>query len=72
MCILFLFPHSQSHYINNSNLHYTGRSAGVLSPSSTASTNGTYVNSESINQDSRVLNIGDIITIGDVKLKFEI
>lgn len=37
-----------------------------------ASTNGTYVNSESINQDSRVLNIGDIITIGDVKLKFEI
>lgn len=35
------------------------------------STNGTYVNSESISQDSRVLTAGDIITIGDVKLKFE-
>ena len=36
------------------------------------STNGTYVNSESINQESRVLNAGDIITVGDVKLRFEL
>lgn len=36
------------------------------------STNGTYVNSESVDQNGKILSEGDIITIGDVKLKFEI
>ena len=36
------------------------------------STNGTYVNSENIGQNGKLLSNGDIITIGDVKLKFEL
>ena len=35
------------------------------------STNGTYVNSEVIDAKARLLNNGDIITIGDVKLKYD-
>lgn len=34
------------------------------------SMNGTYVNSDVINERGKILNDGDIITIGDVKLKF--
>lgn len=34
------------------------------------SMNGTYVNSDMIDQNGRLLKNGDIITIGDVKLKF--
>ena len=34
------------------------------------SMNGTYVNSDMIDQNGRLLKDGDIITIGDVKLKF--
>ena len=36
------------------------------------SMNGTYVNSDSVTKAGRMLNSGDIITIGDVKLKFEL
>jgi serine/threonine protein kinase len=36
------------------------------------STNGTYVDSCTVLQNGRLLKNGDIITIGDVKLKFEI
>lgn len=36
------------------------------------STNGTYVNSDVIVSDGKLLNNGDIITIGDVKLKYDI
>ncbi|MBO5419875.1 MAG: protein kinase [Bacteroidales bacterium] len=36
------------------------------------STNGTFVNSDMINSRGKLLNKGDIITIGDVKLKFDI
>lgn len=36
------------------------------------STNGTYVNSDVIESDGKLLNNGDIITIGDVKLKYDI
>lgn len=35
------------------------------------SMNGTYVNSESVSQNGRLLRSGDIITLGDVKLKLE-
>lgn len=35
------------------------------------STNGTYVNSEVIDAKGKLLNNGDIITIGDVKLKYD-
>lgn len=35
------------------------------------STNGTYVNSEEIAANGKLLNNGDIITIGDVKLKYD-
>lgn len=36
------------------------------------STNGTYVNSDTVTQSGRLVKDGDIITIGDVKLKFDI
>lgn len=36
------------------------------------SMNGTYVNSDSVTRVGRMLKNGDIITIGDVKLKFEL
>ena len=36
------------------------------------STNGTFVNSESVSQDGKTLSNGDIITIGDIKLKLEL
>lgn len=36
------------------------------------STNGTYVNSREVHKEGVELNIGDIITIGDIKLKFEV
>lgn len=36
------------------------------------SMNGTYVNSDSVGPNGRHLQSGDIITIGDVKLKFEL
>lgn len=36
------------------------------------SMNGTYVNSDSIGATGRKLHNGDIITIGDIKLKFEL
>lgn len=36
------------------------------------STNGTFINSEDIGQNGKLLSNGDIITIGDVKLKFEL
>lgn len=35
------------------------------------SMNGTYVNSDSVTQNGRLLRSGDIITLGDVKLKLE-
>lgn len=35
------------------------------------SMNGTYVNSDSVTQNGRLLKSGDIITLGDVKLKLE-
>ena len=35
------------------------------------STNGTYVNSDSVGREGRVLKNGDIITVGDIKLRFE-
>ena len=35
------------------------------------STNGTYVNSEEIENSAKLLTRGDIITIGDVKLKYD-
>ncbi len=35
------------------------------------SSNGTYVNSSQIDQSGRTLNAGDIITIGEMTLKFE-
>lgn len=35
------------------------------------STNGTYVNSDQVGQSGRLLRKGDIITIGDVKLKLD-
>ena len=37
----------------------------------TESTNGTYINSSKVSVDGMVLNNGDIITAGDVKLRFE-
>lgn len=36
------------------------------------SMNGTYVNSDRVDQNGRLLKDGDIITIGDTKLKFEL
>ena len=36
------------------------------------SMNGTYVNSDTVSQNGRLMKDGDIITIGDVKLKFDI
>lgn len=36
------------------------------------SMNGTYVNSDLVGNTGKILNNGDIITIGDVKLKFDI
>lgn len=36
------------------------------------SLNGTYVNSDHVSSAGKLLNQGDIITIGDVKLKFDI
>lgn len=36
------------------------------------SMNGTYVNSDMVSGNGRLLNDGDIITIGDVKLKYDI
>jgi pSer/pThr/pTyr-binding forkhead associated (FHA) protein len=36
------------------------------------SMNGTYVNSDMVSGSGRLLNDGDIITIGDVKLKYDI
>lgn len=35
------------------------------------STNGTYVNSDLVGQTGKLLQRGDIITIGDIKLKFD-
>ena len=35
------------------------------------STNGTYVNSSSVSQGGKVLSDGDIITVGDTKLRYE-
>ena len=35
------------------------------------STNGTYVNSYSVGREGRLLKNGDIITVGDIKLRFE-
>ncbi len=35
------------------------------------SSNGTYVNSDQIDQRGRMLNQGDIITVGEITLKFE-
>ncbi len=37
----------------------------------TESTNGTYINSSKVSVDGMALNNGDIITAGDVKLRFE-
>jgi pSer/pThr/pTyr-binding forkhead associated (FHA) protein len=34
--------------------------------------NGTYVNSHSVGQAGRVLKEGDVITVGDVKLKYDV
>ena len=36
------------------------------------SMNGTYVNSHSVGQAGRVLKEGDVITVGDVKLKYDV
>lgn len=36
------------------------------------SMNGTYVNSDMVGENGQKLNNGDIITIGDIKLKFEL
>ena len=36
------------------------------------SMNGTYVNSDKVSQSGKLLKSGDIITIGDTKLKFEL
>ena len=36
------------------------------------SMNGTYVNSDTVGQSGALLKNGDIITLGDVKLKFGI
>lgn len=36
------------------------------------STNGTYVNSQEVTEQGYYLNVGDIITIGDTKLRFEL
>ena len=36
------------------------------------SMNGTYVNSDFVAQNGRLLREGDIITVGDVKLKYDI
>lgn len=35
------------------------------------SSNGTFVNSTQVNQQGHILNAGDIISIGDVKMRFE-
>lgn len=37
-----------------------------------SSMNGTFVNSDNIGQNGRILKVGDIVTIGDVKLKFDV
>lgn len=35
------------------------------------SSNGTYVNSTQVTKQGHILKIGDIISIGDVKMRFE-